>query len=205
MKTEKSEGLVLRSMDYKERSRIITLFTKESGLLSLIVKGLSKKNYSLFSITSPFCQAEFIYIPGRSDLFRYQDSTLVNAHLLLRGKLEHLQAAGELAQAILYSQLPGKPAPDLYTLLISYLQQITCFENPLPLIASFHLKILNHEGLLARSVEGRSQASFFSDEEWLFLEPLIYTRSFKQLHALTLQQELASKIKAHFKKQIRQE
>ena len=37
MQEEKIEGIVLRSQDYQERHRIITLFSPQ-GLISLIVK-----------------------------------------------------------------------------------------------------------------------------------------------------------------------
>ena len=76
---------------------------------------------------------------------------MIDEHLILRNKLSSLQAAGQLAQAILHSQLPGKPTPQLYLLFRAYFKQIHAFEDPANLIVSFKLKLLKHEGLMALS------------------------------------------------------
>src|ERR1700722_12761585 len=150
MQEEKTEGVVLRSQDYKERHRIITLFSP-LGLISMIVKSISRKNARLLSLTTPFSHGEYIYYQGRSDLLNYCDGTLLDDHLYLRQNLKLLQAAGTLANAILSSQMAGKPAPALFALYKSYHKQIRHFEEPAPLLASFILKLLKHEGLLSIS------------------------------------------------------
>src|SRR5579862_3366288 len=150
MHEEKTEGIVLRSQDYNERHRIITLFSP-LGLISLIVKNISRKNASLLTLTTPFSHGEYLYSQGRSDLFKYHDGSLLDDHLGLRQNLKSLQAAGVLANAILTSQMAGKPAPALFALYKSYHKQVCHFDDPSPLIASFILKLLKHEGLLSLS------------------------------------------------------
>lgn len=185
MKEERVEGIVLKSLEYKERHRIITLFTLEAGIMSLIVKGLG--------LTSPFCQAEYLYLKGKSDLYRFQDGTLVDAHLELRNELKTLQAAGEMAQAVLRSQMPGKPAPQLYSLLISCLKQLPSFADPSSLIAAFHLKLLSHEGVIAWE-ESSQIPVFLSQPEWISLKELASCRSFEKLRQLTVSKDLNTKI-----------
>ena len=89
MHEEKTEGIVLRSQDYKERHRIITLFTP-LGLISLIVKGISRKNSHLLTLTTPFSHGEYIYRQGRSDLFRFHDGAVLDDHFDLRQSLRFL-------------------------------------------------------------------------------------------------------------------
>ncbi len=184
---EKTEGIVLRSLDYKERERIVTLFTKEAGLISLIIKGLSKKNFHLLSLSTPFCCAEFIYTKGRSDLYRFQDGSLLEGYPLLRTKWNHLKTAASLTQNILHSQLPGKSAPLLYALFNTCLKQIAHFEDPAPLVASFTLKLLAHEGLIATT-----------QLPTLFQE-LLATRSFEHLKQLCLSPEQCHEVQELFK------
>ena len=126
MQEEKTEGIVLRSQDYKERHRIVTLFTPQ-GLISLIVRNISRKNTRLLSLTTPFSHGEYLYQRGRSELLSFRDGTLLDGHLDLRHTLKALQTAGSLAHAILSSQMASKPAPALFALT-------TCTTNRSPIL-----------------------------------------------------------------------
>jgi DNA repair protein RecO (recombination protein O) len=180
---EKVEGIVLRSLPYREQEKILTLFTAERGLISLIVKKISKKSSHLLALSSLFCQGEFLYEKGNSDLYRFLDGSLLDEHLFLRQNWRYLEAASKLTKALLHSQLPGKPAPHLYALFISYLRQIPHFEEPLGLFASFYLKLLHHEGVLG--------ATRF--------QPLLSVRSFTELKKITISPSDLSEIEAAFR------
>ena len=86
-----------------------------------------------------------------ADIYRFVDGSLIDDHLTLRSSYSIVKAAFSCAQIILQSQLPGKPTPHLYTLLSAFLKHIPTFEDPTPLLHSFHLKVLKHEGLLSIS------------------------------------------------------
>ena len=221
---DRCEGVTLRSLDYKERQRIITVFTEKKGLISLIVKGMSKKNPHLLSLTSPFCRAEFLYKKKRSDLFSFQDGTILDPHLSLRNEWRYLQAAGQLCQLLLQSQLPGKPAPAIYSLFCSYLKRVVEFEDPAALIASFQLKLLRVEGLIAFSgrcahcgsenarylqrgetscpLHATSETLFLSDLEWGLFQELLLVRSFENLKTMRLPSLLSEKISRLFEERI---
>lgn len=224
MQTEKIEGIVLRSQDYKESHRIITLFTPE-GLISLIVRGISRKNTRLLSLTTPFCNAEYHFHKGRGELLSFRDGTLLDDHLSLRHSLKSLQLAGSLASAILTSQMAGKPAPALYLLYKAYHKQASHFKDPDTLLASFYLKLLKYEGLLTvsshcvqcespsplRIYEGESFCSqhaqpgslTFSPSEWELLLQLDNSLQFSALSTLTLPPSLSQKINSLFHSHIK--
>lgn len=223
MNQEKTEGIVLRSFDYKERGRIITIFSFEYGLIDLVATSLSKKKSYLLSLTSPFSQGEFIFTRGKSTLYRFQDGTLINPHAALRQKLSSLNAASQMIQAVLLSQLPCKPAQPLYQTLLSYLKKVALFDDPSPLIASFYLKLLKHEGLLHlqkrcaycdQPATGLSDGAstclthqgsdsiFFSSEEWKDLFILSEARQFQLLKQLSISNHLLEKIEGYFKKYL---
>ncbi len=213
---ERTEGIVLRSLEYKERQRILTVFTEQAGLISLLVKGLSKRSLHLFALTTPLSKSEFLFRKAKSELFHFLDGTVLDEHLFLRDSLLHLQAAGQLGQAILRSQLPGKAAPQLYALFASYLKQISQAADPAPLIASFQLKLWKHEGLLDLSdrcslcqatpthhlQDGESFCSLhasiyaqsFSAQEWNMLKNLLDVRSFHDLLNMQTDPHLIKKI-----------
>jgi DNA repair protein RecO (recombination protein O) len=223
MHEEKTEGIVLRSQNYKERHRIITLFSPQ-GLISLIVKSISRKNARLFTLTTPFNHGEYIYRQGRSDLFLFYDGSVLDDHLDLRQNLRSLQTAGALANAILTSQMFGKPAPALFALYKSYHKQIRSFDDPAPLLASFYLKLLKHEGLLSLSLhcancEGNTaqtldngesfcsqhagqNAISFSAPEWERLLALEGVPQFSTLRCLSLSPLFLKKVQALFLSRI---
>ncbi len=199
---EKEEAIVLNSLEFKERSRIITLFTKTSGVISLIVKTISSKKRPLFNLTTPLCRGEFLYRLGKNTLHKFLDGTIIDMHLPLRKSYDHLEAAGYLIQAIKKSQLPEKPAPKLYNLCSSYLKHLPEFKEPKILAASFYLKILKHEGLIALAPKGQScnkeNFSNFTPPEWNELLVLSEARTFADLQTVDLSSPLFTKIEQLF-------
>jgi hypothetical protein len=199
MKEETTEGIVLRSSDYKERQRIITVLTLDAGVMSLIVKNISKNNAHLIALTTPFCRSEFVYKKGNSELMSLLEGTPLDEHGGLRQSYAHISAAGEIIQAILLSQLPGKPAPALYQLLQVYLKQLSSFPNPENLLCSFYLKVLKHEGMIAASEPDPT----FSTVEWSQVAQLLEARAFLQLKQTPILPGLKAKIHHYFKENLR--
>jgi DNA repair protein RecO (recombination protein O) len=225
MKEENLSGIVLRSFDYQDNQRIITLFTPDSGLIQLIVKGVSQKNLHLFSLTTVFTVGQYHFTRGRTDLYRYLDGTHLE-FIPLRENLVHLKAAGAITKALLTSQLPGKTAPRLYQLTLAYLKQIPLFTDPLPLVLSFQLKLLKHDGLThlkgpcslcANEVThlNKGQAFcyshagpssyFFTQHEWDILLKLQDARQFQPLEQLNIEQILQEKINNYFFNRLQQQ
>lgn len=227
MNEERTQAIVLRSQDYKENQRIITAFSFHGGMISLVIKGISRRNTRLLALTSPFSEIEVLFNRGRSELFSFIDGTTIDEHLSLRQKLSSLEAAGSLAQAILSSQLAGKPAVELYCLFRAYLKRIPSFEHPFPLLASFQLKLLKHEGLLALSYgcarckdkrahilsKGESLCNLhtldeglcFSEPEWQDLLALHEAKHFSDLRSFNLTPALSQKISLYFKQRLIQQ
>lgn len=193
-KEQRSEGIVLRSIPFKEHDRIITVFMQEAGVVSLLVKKAHRQR----ALISPFCQGEFLYVKGKTDLYQFRDGTALEEHYALRSSLAYLSAAGEMIQAILQSQLPGKAAPDLYALLAACMRQIPLCDHPFRLITSFRLKLLTHEGVLSWE-----NASLFpiilTDSEWNILKETATARSFRKIQQIPLSKELSLKVQNNLK------
>ncbi|NGX47132.1 MAG: DNA repair protein RecO [Chlamydiae bacterium] len=195
---EKHEGLVLRSIDYKDRQKIITLFTPTRGLISLIVKGITRKKSHLLTLTSPFTKAEYHFSIRRSELYTFRDGTPLKTHHNLRQNLRHLQSATTLIKALLTSQLPGKPAPKLYNLTLTYLKHLPTFADPTSLTASFLLKLLKHDGHLSAT----HREPPFTSSEWEELLPLLSARTISSLQKHTTHPNLHQQIETLFHQKI---
>ena len=214
MTTEKAEGLVLRTLDYKDRQKIITLFTPTRGLISLIIKGITRKKSHLLTLSSPFTQGEYHFHIGRSELYTFKDGTPLATHHNLRSDLSLIETAATMAKALLLTQLPGKSTPALYALILAYLKELPNF-NPNILSSSFHLKLLKHDGLLSLSphcavcnqkpthlflcepycqLHAPSRSHPFDESEWETLITLTEARSFAALKKRSLSEALHQKI-----------
>jgi DNA repair protein RecO len=142
---ERQMGIVLKTMEYREKERIIHVFTEREGLIQLIVKGRSQKRPQLFALTVPFCLAEFVYVKGRSSLFFFRDGFVSDLHLFLRDDVKYLESSGKMAALLLKSQMQGKGSTPLYHLLIAYIRALSRWK-PANIVNSFFLKLLKHEG-----------------------------------------------------------
>lgn len=139
----KIEGIVLQSLPFKEYDQILTLFTPR-GILKLYAKG--KKQYN--PLLSPLTQAEYLFIPGRNELHRFYEGSMISQNLKIRDTYENLESAFFLVDALLRSQWPGKSDPQLYYLFRLFLQQIPESHHPQSLIIAFLIKIMKQEGIL---------------------------------------------------------
>ena len=141
-----TEAIVLKSVDYRDHQKILTLFTHEEGILSLFVNHLSPKDLQRITLCSPLTCATYILKKGNKDLYKLIDATLHEGHFELRRTIQHLKAALEMLKLIHHTQMPGKPAPALYQLLKVYLKQLHTTSHIDALLISFCLKLLIHEG-----------------------------------------------------------
>ena len=175
MQHEFSKAIVLRSLFLKDKQKMLSLFSERFGLISLVIKGCSSPIKG--TLSEPFCEAEFFFTKGNSDIRKYQYGSIIDLHLSLRNKLIYLKTASSMTNAFLTFQLPEKASPHLYALLTSFLKQIPQFLFQDTLLACFYLKFLRHEGLYHKECELAS-LSLSSQKN---LAKIAYLQSFDEL------------------------
>lgn len=214
MELEKREGIVVKTVDYQDTKRIITIFTEE-GLLTLMATLYHKQPHSIL-LTSPLCIAEFCYKRSASDLHFLKEGAIISSHLNYNTSYARLDAAFTLLKTLLISQLPAKPAPLLYQLSKFYLKHLPSVTRPKNLASSFILKALRHEGLLP--LEGLcsscssptayaffygdlycpacmpKEALYFEPEEWHHLQTLLFSKDLTTIDTLEIQESCHSKM-----------
>jgi recombinational DNA repair protein (RecF pathway) len=90
MQLHSSKAIVLRSLALKEQQKILTLFSEQFGIISLVIKTRAKQSHCL---TEPFCEGEFFFWPGSTDLKKYHEGSILDLHLGLRNQLSYLKTA----------------------------------------------------------------------------------------------------------------
>lgn len=218
MEILKTEALIVKAIPYRNDDCILTAFTPQQGLLSFFLRnGYRSKKHSGSGVLSPLSIVEIVYSKGRGELYLCQEIGMVRHHLELRQTLTVLEEACQMLQMISATQQPEKSAPELYRLLVAYLDKLPAIPNHHILISSFQLKLMRYEGIfpllshcsicseLLQDTWIHTQEPFccahapagalhFTQEERRIVESLAYCRDFKQLSALILTEPLSQKI-----------
>jgi DNA repair protein RecO (recombination protein O) len=150
MEYDRTEGIVMQVLPFQEKDAIFTVYTPDLGIVKFFLK-YAYSSQKKGALPSPLTLAELIYRKSSSDLLNCKEASILESFPKLREKLSCMEAGGNLLQALRQSQPPGKPSPPLYQLLVTYLGKLTQVDDPRILAASFKLKILRYEGVLAFS------------------------------------------------------
>ena len=96
----KSNAIVLRSIDYAESDRLLTLFSAEKGKLTAGIRGVRKKGAKLSFASQPFCFAEYILVQ-KGDKYTVKTAYLYDGFYPLRTDIVRYYAANALTATCL--------------------------------------------------------------------------------------------------------
>ena len=147
MRTYKTEGIILKRLDYGEADRIITLFTKHYGKLRVLAKGVRRLTSRKSGSLELFNQAR-IFVDERKGLGIVTEVELVNSFKSWRKDLK------KVALAYQFCELVDKLTPEkmenekVYKLLreaLFNLSQVTSYESPASAEASAGKQVTSYE------------------------------------------------------------
>ena len=198
-------GFILREFPYKETSKILEVFTREYGKISIIAKGINGKNKS--SATSRrFAKANFNLYKSGKDFYGLKEISLINSYSKSNKNFDVILYKSAIADLLLRT-IDQTQIDVVYRLLDnSFLAFENARENQLNIFLAFLLKYISFSGfkpnLSTCGVCGRqirnedlyfsnSQASlicsddkyqiydkiFLTKEEFVYLKKLLYTNS----------------------------
>lgn len=146
---KRTEGIVLQIVPYKDYHQIATLYTPDYGVLKLIAHYSRTQKSKFAGCFMPLNKLEILFHASQKEIEKTHSASILEPHLALRQSLPVLQTACDMATALLKSQLPGKASPLLYQLFAYFLSKLNETKDPQVFLASFLLKLLRHDGLLA--------------------------------------------------------
>ncbi|MBD2365166.1 DNA repair protein RecO [Anabaena minutissima FACHB-250] len=122
-RTYKATGINLKSQVLGESDRIVTILTREFGLIRAVAPGSRKHNSSLGGRSGMFVVNELLIAKGRS-LDRITQAQTVKTYPGLSQDLGKLAASQYLAEIVLCQALSEHPQEELYELLNEHLQRL---------------------------------------------------------------------------------
>jgi DNA repair protein RecO (recombination protein O) len=91
---QRDDALLLRSVDYGDADRILTLLTPGQGKLSVLAKAARKSKRRFAGALEPFALLRVELVAGKSGLGRLESASILRAFPTLLGDLARMNAAG---------------------------------------------------------------------------------------------------------------
>jgi len=138
-----TEGIVLKTFDFRETSRIATLFTRHYGKVRGVLKGIRKDSKKFGSSVDRFSVNHIVYYQySRSDLHLISQCDLKSFYFSIREDYKRNIAANymlELVDIVMPSEFPNKK---IYGLMLDFLGSLEAAEDINRLVHIFQIKIL---------------------------------------------------------------
>ena len=120
-----SDAIVLRSIDYGETSRIVTLFTQERGKMGAMAKGARASRSRFGSTLEPLAHINVVLYckPGR-ELQLVSEASHVYTHDVLRKSLERIEIGLRMLELTSSLLQNDEAHPEVFSLLASSLSAL---------------------------------------------------------------------------------
>lgn len=161
-----ADALVIRSREYGESDRLLTLFSREHGKIQAVAKGVRKPKSRQRAGAQLFTYAEYLLHKGKTlDTVNQVSPKESFPHLWT--DLEMSMSATAIAELLDLATIPGQPHPELFTLTFSSLFLMeTC--DPAMVQCAYTLKLMNYLGYRPRFTECTECGQKVQGERLLF-------------------------------------
>ena len=138
-----TEGIVLKTFDLRETSRIAVFYTKDRGKVKGVLKGIRADSRKFGSSIDKFSVNGLVYYEySRSDLHLISQCDLKQFYFMIRQDYKRNVAANymlELVDTVMPLEHPNKK---VYRLMLDYLASLEMVEDIDKLVHIFQIKIL---------------------------------------------------------------
>src|ERR1700691_4365210 len=143
----KTEGIVLKSFDFRETSRIATFLTRDFGKVKGVLKGIRRDAKKFGSSVDKFSVNDIVYYQYRnSDLHLISHCDMKDFFSGLRQDLERMTAAS-YASELIDTLMPAEEQNlEIYDLMQAFLKGLQSTPDVSKLVQTFQIKILSLSG-----------------------------------------------------------
>ncbi|HYK71855.1 MAG TPA: DNA repair protein RecO, partial [Pseudoneobacillus sp.] len=143
---QKCEGIVIRTTDYSETNKIVTLYTREWGKVGVMARGAKKPNSRLAAITQLFTYGYYLIQRG-TGLGTLQQGEIISSMRTIREDIVLTAYGSYILELTDKCTDEKKPNPYLFELLSQTLNYMNEEHDLEILIHIYEMKMLNSLGL----------------------------------------------------------
>lgn len=142
----KTDGIVLREMDYGETNKIVTLLTEELGKVSVIASGAKKPQSRLTAAAQPFVYAHWLLFGGKG-MLRASQADVIDSFRPIREDLHKTAYTAYIMELTDRFVEEKEPSQGLFLLLLYMLRHMSEGKDPAILSHIFEMKMLRVAGI----------------------------------------------------------
>lgn len=136
------DAIVLKSVDYRENDRMVTLFTLEYGRIAGVARAAKRSRRRFGGALELFTQLH-IHLKLRHGLSDLLDADVATIHSGIRSDLFKVAHAGYACELVTALTPEGVPYPRLFRLLKSYLGYLDAYPSSRSDRRFFEINLLN--------------------------------------------------------------
>lgn len=125
---EKVNALMIKSVDYGDNDKILTLFTLEKGVICAKIRGVKKAGAKLKFASEPFCFAEYILL-NKNGMYSVINASLFDGFFPLRLDITKFYAGGVALEFVKKFCPENVTAEKIFIDLIKMLKILTYGES----------------------------------------------------------------------------
>lgn len=142
----KTEGIILSEIRFKETSKILKVYTKKLGKISIMAQGAYRPKSQLIATTQPFAQVEFHLRPGRN-MYYISQADLMESFYSIRENMDRLTYGFYILELLEKSVPEEEENEKLFFLLEKGLQYLSSIEEDyLKFITAYEIKYISFIG-----------------------------------------------------------
>lgn len=142
----KTEGIILKELRYKDASKILKIYTREHGKISVMAQGALKPKSNMMAATEVFSCCEFQLRKGK-EFYYISQADILDSHYSLRESIDRV-SYGFYILELLNKSLPDEQSNEkIYELLKKGLKALSeSKDDYLKLIVAYELKFVSFLG-----------------------------------------------------------
>lgn len=143
----KTEAIVLKSIDFRETSKIVIFFTRDYGKVTGVLKGIRKDHRKFGSNVDRFSVNDIVYYSSRSsDIHLVSQCDLKNYFFPIRRDLKKSLAASYILELVSLIMPAEDRNQKVYALMLDFLNTLEKEADTNRLVHMFQIKILSLSG-----------------------------------------------------------
>jgi len=189
---EKVKGIILKTMDYKEKDKLMWVFTEEFGKISVLCKGVRSQKSRFQSLVRPLLFGEFLLFKGKS-LYSLNEGNIINSFSHLSTSLEMLTYGSYYVELVDIVSIDQEPQSVLYRNLVTalYLLESGALDMEI-LTLAYEVKLINATGLALR----REMVPFEITQGTLKTAEFLQKTDFSRIHVLKIDERTKKELQS---------
>jgi len=188
----KVKGVILKTMDYKEKDKLMWVFTEEFGKISVLCKGVRSQKSKFQSLVRPLLFGDFLVYKGKS-LYSLNEGSIINAFSKLTTTLELLTYGSYFVELVDIVSVDGEPQGLVYKNLVTalYLLEADVIDMEV-LTLAYEIKLIGLTGFKV----GKEMVPFEMSQGAIKTAEFLQKTDFPKIHILKVDGRIKKELQA---------